>query len=150
MWTADGAGADIFAAQAGVDRETALTAVIPEAMSLSLAGMPTSEEVAALGLLLASPLTASTRQGLDGRLGLPQGRLTRCEDPRMRIGIIGRGDVGATAARLFTAHGHEVVIANSRGPESLAELVGELANGRARRPSRRRRAWASSSWWRSR
>jgi 8-hydroxy-5-deazaflavin:NADPH oxidoreductase len=44
----------------------------------------------------------------------------------MRIGIIGSGRIGAIAARLFVAAGHEVAIANSRGPESLRELVAEL------------------------
>jgi 8-hydroxy-5-deazaflavin:NADPH oxidoreductase len=44
----------------------------------------------------------------------------------MRIGIIGSGNIGATAARLFTAAGHEVAISNSRGPESLAGLVAEI------------------------
>jgi NAD(P)-dependent dehydrogenase (short-subunit alcohol dehydrogenase family) len=60
MWTADGAGGDVFAAQAGVDRETALTAVIPQAMNLTSGRMSTPEEVAALVLLLASPLSATT------------------------------------------------------------------------------------------
>jgi 8-hydroxy-5-deazaflavin:NADPH oxidoreductase len=44
----------------------------------------------------------------------------------MRIGIIGSGKIGSTTARLFAAAGHEVTVANSRGPESLTELVGEL------------------------
>lgn len=44
----------------------------------------------------------------------------------MRIGIIGSGNIGSTTARLFAAAGHEVTVANSRGPESLRELVGEL------------------------
>jgi predicted dinucleotide-binding enzyme len=44
----------------------------------------------------------------------------------MRIGIIGSGRIGATTARLFAAAGHDVTIANSRGPESLRELVDEL------------------------
>jgi 8-hydroxy-5-deazaflavin:NADPH oxidoreductase len=48
----------------------------------------------------------------------------------MRIGIIGSGKIGSTAARLFTTAGHEVAIANTRGPDSLAGLVGELG-GRA-------------------
>jgi 8-hydroxy-5-deazaflavin:NADPH oxidoreductase len=43
----------------------------------------------------------------------------------MRIGIIGAGMIGATLARRLTALGHEVVIANSRGPESLRELATE-------------------------
>jgi predicted dinucleotide-binding enzyme len=50
----------------------------------------------------------------------------------MRIGIIGSGRIGGTAARLFVQSGHEVAIANSRGPDSLADLVGELGeNARA-------------------
>ena len=44
----------------------------------------------------------------------------------MKIGIVGSGNIGATTARLFAAAGHDVTIANSRGPESLAELVGDL------------------------
>jgi 8-hydroxy-5-deazaflavin:NADPH oxidoreductase len=49
----------------------------------------------------------------------------------MRIGIIGSGNIGATAARLFVGAGHEVAIANSRGPHTLTELVDALG-GRAR------------------
>ena len=44
----------------------------------------------------------------------------------MRIGIIGAGAVGGTLARLWTNAGHEIAIANSRGPDSLAELVASL------------------------
>lgn len=44
----------------------------------------------------------------------------------MRIGIIGSGHIGATVAHLLVCAGHEVAIANSRGPESLAGLVAEL------------------------
>jgi predicted dinucleotide-binding enzyme len=43
----------------------------------------------------------------------------------MRIGIIGSGKIGATAAKLFTCAGHEVAIANSRGPDSLAGVADE-------------------------
>jgi predicted dinucleotide-binding enzyme len=46
----------------------------------------------------------------------------------MKIGIIGSGNIGGTAARLFTKAGHEVAIANSRGPDSLEGLVSELGN----------------------
>jgi 8-hydroxy-5-deazaflavin:NADPH oxidoreductase len=38
----------------------------------------------------------------------------------MRIGIIGAGNIGGTLARRLAALGHQVSIANSRGPESLA------------------------------
>ena len=44
----------------------------------------------------------------------------------MKIGIIGSGNIGATTARLFAGAGHEVTIANSRGPESLTELVHDI------------------------
>jgi predicted dinucleotide-binding enzyme len=43
----------------------------------------------------------------------------------MRIGIIGAGQIGGTLARRLTTLGHEVSIANSRGPESLAGLAKE-------------------------
>ncbi len=44
------------------------------------------------------------------------------------IGIIGAGNIGSQLARLAVQHGHEVVIANSRGPETLTELVDELGS----------------------
>ena len=44
----------------------------------------------------------------------------------MRIGIIGAGMIGGTAARLFAAAGHEVAVSNTRGPESLRGLVREI------------------------
>ncbi len=43
----------------------------------------------------------------------------------MRIGIIGAGQIGGNLARRLTALGHEVSIANSRGPETLAVLAKE-------------------------
>lgn len=42
------------------------------------------------------------------------------------IGIIGAGEVGSQIARSAIANGYTVVIANSRGPASLAGLVSEL------------------------
>lgn len=44
----------------------------------------------------------------------------------MKIGIIGAGDIGANAAKLFVEAGHDVAIANSRGAETLRDLVAEL------------------------
>jgi 8-hydroxy-5-deazaflavin:NADPH oxidoreductase len=44
----------------------------------------------------------------------------------MRIGIIGAGQIGGTLARRLTTLGHDVSIANSRGPESLAALAREI------------------------
>jgi hypothetical protein len=43
----------------------------------------------------------------------------------MKIGIIGAGNIGGTLTRRFTALGHKVFVANSRGPETLAELAAE-------------------------
>ena len=51
------------------------------------------------------------------------------------VGIIGAGKIGAQVARLAVAHGYKVVISNSRGPETLADLVAELGeNARAATP----------------
>ena len=47
----------------------------------------------------------------------------------MKIGIIGAGNIGGNAAKLFAKAGHEVAIANSRGPETLTDLVNEIGNG---------------------
>ncbi|MFG3341682.1 NADPH-dependent F420 reductase [Glycomyces sp. NPDC048151] len=42
------------------------------------------------------------------------------------IGFIGSGNIGGTIARLAVAAGHDVVLSNRRGPDSLAGLVAEL------------------------
>ena len=42
------------------------------------------------------------------------------------IGLIGAGHIGSQVARLAIQHGYDVVISNSRGPETLAPLVAEL------------------------
>lgn len=42
------------------------------------------------------------------------------------IGIIGAGHIGSQIARKSVELGYDVVISNSRGPETLAGLVGEL------------------------
>ena len=42
------------------------------------------------------------------------------------VGFIGSGRIGSTVARLSVVAGHQVVLSNSRGPDTLAELVGEL------------------------
>lgn len=42
------------------------------------------------------------------------------------VGIIGSGLVGGSVARLAVAAGYSVVLSNSRGPESIAQLVQEL------------------------
>jgi 8-hydroxy-5-deazaflavin:NADPH oxidoreductase len=42
------------------------------------------------------------------------------------IGIIGAGHIGSQVARLAVASGYDVVICNSRGPETLSDLIKEL------------------------
>jgi predicted dinucleotide-binding enzyme len=44
---------------------------------------------------------------------------------KLKVGIIGAGNIGAALTRHFTRLGHDVLVANSRGPESLAELARE-------------------------
>jgi predicted dinucleotide-binding enzyme len=44
----------------------------------------------------------------------------------LTLGLIGAGHIGGTLARLAVAAGHDVVLSNSRGPETLADLVEEL------------------------
>ena len=43
----------------------------------------------------------------------------------MKIGIIGAGNIGGALTRRFAQLGHEVFVANSRGPASLASLAKE-------------------------
>jgi predicted dinucleotide-binding enzyme len=43
----------------------------------------------------------------------------------MKIGILGAGNIGATLARKLSAAGHTVLLANSRGPDTIVDLVGE-------------------------
>ncbi len=43
----------------------------------------------------------------------------------MDIGIIGSGNIGGTLTRALAARGHAVTVANSRGPETLADLAAQ-------------------------
>ncbi|HWO68867.1 MAG TPA: NAD(P)-binding domain-containing protein [Umezawaea sp.] len=43
----------------------------------------------------------------------------------VKIGIIGAGNIGGALTRRLTALGHDVSVANSRGPETLADLAAE-------------------------
>jgi len=44
------------------------------------------------------------------------------------IGLIGSGNIGSTVAQLAVDAGYDVVVSNSRGPETLSELVGQLGD----------------------
>jgi predicted dinucleotide-binding enzyme len=44
------------------------------------------------------------------------------------LGFIGSGNIGSALARLAVAAGLDVVLSNSRGPETLADLVAELGD----------------------
>lgn len=43
----------------------------------------------------------------------------------MKVGIIGAGQIGGTLVRRLAELGHEVTVANSRAPETLADLAAE-------------------------
>jgi len=45
------------------------------------------------------------------------------------LGIIGAGNIGSNVARAALAHGYDVVISNSRGPDTLTDLVADLGDG---------------------
>lgn len=45
-----------------------------------------------------------------------------------RIGIIGAGNIGQSIARLLLKGGHHVFLSNSKGPDSLTPIIGELGH----------------------
>ncbi|MEV8596867.1 NAD(P)-binding domain-containing protein [Streptomyces sp. NPDC052012] len=49
----------------------------------------------------------------------------RARRVRMKIGIIGAGNIGGNLTRRLTALGHDVSVANSRGPHTLTQLAEE-------------------------
>ena len=44
------------------------------------------------------------------------------------LGLIGAGHIGSQLARLAVKNGYDVVVSNSRGPQTLADLVSELGS----------------------
>ena len=64
---------------------------------------------------------------MDGGSGAPEGGIQM-----KTIGLIGAGHIGSQLARLAVANGYDVIVSNSRGPETLKPLVDELgAHARA-------------------
>lgn len=62
----------------------------------------------------------------------------------MKIGIVGAGNIGGTLTRRLATLGHEVSVANSRGPETLRDLAAETgANAVSVTRRRRARPWSS-------
>jgi predicted dinucleotide-binding enzyme len=56
--------------------------------------------------------------------------MTRREAENMTtVGFVGSGAIGTTIARLAVGAGHQVVLSNSRGPETLADGRGTGAAG---------------------
>jgi len=60
------------------------------------------------------------------------------------VGIIGAGNIGSTLAEGLVQRGYDVVISNSRGPESLADLVARL--GDRARAATAQEAAAAGDW----
>ncbi|MDR6868835.1 putative dinucleotide-binding enzyme [Microbacterium resistens] len=60
------------------------------------------------------------------------------------VGIIGAGHIGSAVAKGLVDRGYDVVISNSRGPETLAELVGKL--GPRARAATAAEAAAAGDW----
>ncbi|WP_412177042.1 NADPH-dependent F420 reductase [Microbacterium testaceum] len=58
---------------------------------------------------------------------MPQ-RAARFRACMTTVGIIGAGHIGSALARGFAKNGYDVVIANSRGPETLSDLVAEVGD----------------------
>ncbi|MFJ3906819.1 NADPH-dependent F420 reductase [Streptomyces sp. NPDC090025] len=71
--------------------------------------------------------TSGTRVGdwYDGDGRRRSHSAARPEGTTMKIGIIGAGNIGGNLTRRLTTLGHEVSVANSRGPETLAALAEE-------------------------
>ncbi|MGP3534593.1 NADPH-dependent F420 reductase [Microbacterium sp. RD1] len=72
------------------------------------------------------------RLSLSARNGHPPAwnprRATRVAGDMTRVGIIGAGRIGSTLARGLADRGYDVVLANSRGPQTLARLAAEIGD----------------------
>jgi predicted dinucleotide-binding enzyme len=74
---------------------------------------------------LAGPIPISQQPPRgDGKIGS-----SRAVGPRMTtIGFIGSGRIGTSVAQAAIANGYDVIMSNSRGPETLGELVSQLGS----------------------
>jgi 8-hydroxy-5-deazaflavin:NADPH oxidoreductase len=82
---------------------------------------------------LSSPSSAGQlRVGQPDLPGVEQASRRRRSPLMTTIGFIGSGNIGGTLAKLFADQGYDVVISNSRGPETLVDLVSQIGdNARA-------------------
>ena len=64
---------------------------------------------------------------------------------KLKIGIFGTGHIGKTLALKLAAAGHDVKVANSRGPETIEPTCWLPARARSRRPKPFRTSMWSSS-----
>ena len=78
------------------------------------------------------PTSARLAAGMSSRTGVVSAMTT--------WGFIGSGNIGGTVARLAVTAGHDVVLSDSRGPQTLADLVSQLGpHARAHHAGGRRR-----------
>lgn len=88
-----------------------------------------SQDLARLLGRPATPLIDVVRAARDSDLGVDQTRMAT-------IGLIGAGNIGSTLARLAVDAGYDVVLSNSRGPETLSDLIKQLGpHARAATPA---------------
>jgi len=64
----------------------------------------------------------------------------------MIFGMIGAGTLSQAVASHPLKAGHEVIFSNSRGPDTLVDLVAQLGRGASPAPSPRQARLISSSW----
>jgi predicted dinucleotide-binding enzyme len=129
----------IFACQAGVlfallqktavndpaagQREIGLNGVEFPVRRCQCSGIPLEQRTL---IQQTGPFHAFVHAGKRYRSGRNDHRLAAVAACMTTVGFIGSGMIGGTVARLSVAAGHEVVLSNSRGPETLEELAHEL------------------------
>jgi predicted dinucleotide-binding enzyme len=70
--------------------------------------------------------TARIRVGVIGTLQTQHDSRQLTKGIEMQIGIIGAGFIARAVAAVATSHGHDVMVSNTRGPDTLFSLVGSI------------------------
>nr|WP_257028121.1 NADPH-dependent F420 reductase [Micromonospora purpureochromogenes] len=107
-----GAGRKITDCAAGADRSLAIQTIASDAIDNE-------------GFLHGTIRAPRRPNNQARRWGMPTSTPELATD-MTTVGLIGSGNIGGTVARLAVAAGHDVVLSNSRGPETLKDLVAEL------------------------